>query len=228
MGHLTTTGPPWPHQGKIPHSRDTTAETYMGPPWQVSMLPWHGPTPLLLLSHIYSGDTGITHSQKSRVFFHNSAMPAMSSVDAAIDAARRLVDSLSNPVPAAPFAHFCAQTMDFIKQLADIFAATGTPAPTPTPPPRRNRATTPLPSLQVTADPHVPPRVPPAVPSRFASMIPPVPPHRVDPPTINPPHIYPLRSRTWSNHTVDTVGEGAVAFQGVLDPATRKMRDTCR
>ena len=58
-------------------------------------------------------------------------MPAMSSVDAATDAFRRLADALANPALAAPFARFGAQTMDAIRKLADIFAATGAP-PNPT------------------------------------------------------------------------------------------------
>ena len=46
----------------------------------------------------------------------------------------------------------------------------------------------------------------------------------VDPPTINPPHRYPLRSRTWANHIVEAVGGGAVAFQGVIDLSTGKTQ----
>ena len=34
----------------------------------------------------------------------------------------------------------------------------------------------------------------------------------------------PLRSHAQANHTVDSVGEGAVSFQGVLDPATGKTQ----
>ena len=41
-------------------------------------------------------------------------MHAMSSADAATDAAIHLADSLANPAPAAPFAHFGAHIMDAI------------------------------------------------------------------------------------------------------------------
>ena len=64
--------------------------------------------------------------------------------------------------------------------------------------------------------------VPPTVPPCRPSSTPRAPPPRVDPPERNPPHRYPLRSRAQSNHTVETVGEGAVAFQGLLDPNTGK------
>ena len=151
-------------------------------------------------------------------------MPTMSSSDAATDASRRLVDSLYNPAPAAPFACFGAHTMDAIRQLADIFAATGAPTPTPTPPPRLTPATIQLPLLHSDSNPQAPPRVPPTVPSCRLPRPPPVPPPRVDPPVHNPPHRYPLCSRAQANHTVETVGEGAIAFQGVLDPATGKFR----
>ena len=40
----------------------------------------------------------------------------------------------------------------------------------------------------------------------------------------NRPHRYPLRSHTQAKHTVETVGEGTVAFQGVLDPVTGKTQ----
>ena len=46
----------------------------------------------------------------------------------------------------------------------------------------------------------------------------------VDTPTINPPHRYLLRSRTRANHTVESIGEGAVAFQGVIEPTMGKMQ----
>ena len=74
-------------------------------------------------------------------------MPAMFSAEASTDAARHLANTLSNPAPAAPFARFYAQTMDAIRQLADIFSATGAPTPTPTPPPRRTRANIQLPLM---------------------------------------------------------------------------------
>ena len=50
------------------------------------------------------------------------------------------------------------------------------------------------------------------------------PPPRVDPPTRDPPHRYPLRSHAKANHTVETIGEGDVAFQGVIDPTTGKTQ----
>ena len=46
----------------------------------------------------------------------------------------------------------------------------------------------------------------------------------VDPPALNPPHRNPLRSCTHANHTVETIGEGTLAFQEVLDPTTGKTQ----
>ena len=44
------------------------------------------------------------------------------------------------------------------------------------------------------------------------------------PPARNTPHRYPLCSRAQSNHTVETVGEGAISFQWVLDPNSGKTQ----
>ena len=89
-------------------------------------------------------------------------MPAMSSVETATDASRRLADALANLTLAAPFSRFGAQTMDAIWQLADIFATTGTPPRNPTPPTRNTRALVQLPRLHQTTDPQATPRVPPS------------------------------------------------------------------
>ena len=91
-------------------------------------------------------------------------MPAMSSVDSVIDAARRLADALANPALAGPFARFGAQAMDDIRQLVHIFSATSAPLPTPDPPPSHTRATIPLPMHKCNTDPQAPPRVPSTVP----------------------------------------------------------------
>ena len=123
---------------------------------------------------------------------HNGAMPAISSDDAATDASRRLANVLSKPAPAAPFARFGTQTMDTIRQLAIIFATTYAPPHNSTPPTRHTRATVQLPRRQHSTDPKAPPRVPPAVPPSCPPRPPPDPPPRVDPPTRNPPHRYPL------------------------------------
>ena len=112
--------------------------------------------------------------------------------------------------------------MDTIRQLAEIFATTGAPLRNPTPPTRHNHTTVQLPRRQHSTDPQAPPRVPPSVPTSRPPRPPPDPPSRVEPPPHNQPHRYPLRSRAQANHTVDTLREGAVAFQGVLDPATGK------
>ena len=130
-------------------------------------------------------------------FHHNGAMPDMLSADATTDAARRLADALANPAPTASFARFETQTMDVIRKLADIFAATSAQPLHPTPPPRRTRATVKLPRLQHNTDSQAPLRVPPTVPPS-----PPDPPTRVDTPASNPPNRYPLRSRSQDNHTV--------------------------
>ena len=105
------------------------------------------------------------------IFPHNGAMPAMSSADAAIDTDRRLSDALAKPAPAAPFARFGAQTMDTIRKLADISAATGA-LPNPTQTTRLTHTTVQLPGRQHSNDPQAPPRVPPSVPP----SIPPRPP----------------------------------------------------
>ena len=46
---------------------------------------------------------------------HNNAMPAMSSSNAATDAARRLTYAFANPALTAPFSLFGDQTMDSIR-----------------------------------------------------------------------------------------------------------------
>ena len=44
------------------------------------------------------------------------------------------------------------------------------------------------------------------------------------PPELNPLYRYPLLLHAQANNAVDTVGKGALAFQGVLDPATGKTQ----
>ena len=121
-------------------------------------------------------------------------MPYMSSADAATDAASHLADTHANPAPAAPFARFGAQTMDAIRKIADIFAATGAP-PNPTQPTMHTRATVKLPRQQHITNPQAPSRVPPAGPPSSPPRPPPYPPPRVgvEPPTRDPPHRYHLR-----------------------------------
>ena len=150
-------------------------------------------------------------------------MPAMSSADSAIDAARRLADALANPAPAAPFSRFGAQTMDAILQLANIFAATGAP-PIPLQPKRQTCTPMQLPRRQHSTEPQSPPRVPPKVPPSSPPRPPPDPPPRVEIPTRDPPHRYPLHSHAQANHIVETIGYVSVAFQGVIDPTTGKTQ----
>ena len=116
-------------------------------PWQVSLVHWNIPTALPILPYLHTEDTGRVHYQNSTVFPHNVAMPDISSVNVAIDVARRLADALANLTLAAPFTRFVAQTMYAIQQLADIFSATGAPTPIPTPPPRHTLATIQLPMM---------------------------------------------------------------------------------
>ena len=155
---------------------------------------------------------------------HNSAMPDMSSAGGTTDAARRLSNALANPAPAAPFACFGTQIMYAIWKLAKIFATTRAPPRNPTPSTRYTCATVQIPRRQHNTNPQAPPRVPPAVPPNSPPRPPPDPPQMVDPPACNPPHSYPLRPRTQANHTVETVGAGAISFQGVLDPVTGKTK----
>ena len=64
---------------------------------------------------IYIPETQGERITKIVQFFpHNSAKPAMSSTNAAPDAARDLAASLTNPAMAASFARFDAQTRDAI------------------------------------------------------------------------------------------------------------------
>ena len=182
------------------------------------MLHQHSLTPLPMLSHLYTGDTGRAHHQNSTVFPHNNDMPGISSAEVETDAARLLAEDLANPAPAPPFARFGSRTMDAIRRLAEIFDATGAQPPTPTPPSRRTHATIQLPMLQRNTDPKAHPRVPPTVHPCRPPRPPQASPPKVDSPARNPPHSYPLRSHVQAKHTVDIVGEGAVAFQGVLDP----------
>ena len=203
--------------------------------WYIGTAPLH-----YRCYHIYIPETRGERITKTVQYPpHNGAMTAMSSADAATDAARHLTDALENPAPAAPFARFGAQTMYAIQKLSNIFAANGTQPPNPNPTTRRNHATMQLPRLHNNIDPQAPPRVPPKMPpsrpdhqapTRVPPTVtpchpprpPPYPPPRVEPPVHNPPHRYPLRSRAQDKHTVYTVGEGSVAFQGVLDPTTGK------
>ena len=186
--------------------------------WYIGMAPLH-----YRCYCIYILETQGEHISKTVQYFpHNGAMPAMSSVDADTDTARRLDDALANPTPAAPFTSFSAHTMDAIRQLADFFSATVAPTPTPIPPPRRNCETTQLTMLQRDNDPQALPRVPPTVPPCCPPRPPLEPPPRVEPPSRNQSHRYLLRLRAQTKHTVKTVGEGSVAFQGVLDTAIEK------
>ena len=95
-----------------------------------------------------------------------------------------------------------------------------TPTLNPTPPPRNTHKETPLPTAQDNADPHAPLRVLSTVPQSLPLRPPPAPPPRVDRPIITPPHGYPLRLLTWENYSVKSIGEGAVAFQGAIEPNT--------
>ena len=156
--------------------------------------------------HIFIPETqGVRITKTVKFYQHNGAMPAMSSADAATDAARRLADALANPAPAAPFARFGAHTMDSIRQLAGIFAATGAPS-SPPQPTRHTRTPMHLPRRKHSTNHQAPLRVPPTVPPISTQIPPPEPPLRVEPPTCDPTHRYPLRSREQANHTVATVG----------------------
>ena len=173
---------------------------------------------------IFIPDTRGECITKTIQFFpHKGAMPVMSSANAAKNASRRLADAPANPAPAAPFASFGAHTVDAIQQLVDIFAATSAPS-NPTQPTRYTHTTVQLPRRQHSTNPQAHPRVPLAVPPSSTPIPPPYPPQRVETPTRDPFHRYPLRSRAQANHTVETIVEGSVAFQGVLDPATEKTK----
>ena len=187
--------------------------------WYIATAPLHYKCYLIFIP-----ETQVERIIKTVQFFpHNGAMPAMSFADAATEAAWRLADALANPALAASFARFGTQTIDAIRQLANIFAATGAP-PIPPQPTRHTRTPMQLPRCQHSTDRHAPPRVLTAVPLSIPPRLPPDPPPRVDPPTHDPPHRYSLHSCAQTNHTVETIGEGAVAFQGVLDPTTEKTQ----
>ena len=152
--------------------------------WYIGMDPLH-----YQCYRIYILETrGERISKTVQFFSHNGAMPAMSSADADIYAATVLADVFANPAPSAPFDRFGAQTIDVIRQLANVFAATRAPTPNPTPPPRRTCATMHLHRLQCDTDPQSPTRVPPTVPPFHPPRPTPAPPPRVRGPARNPPH----------------------------------------
>ena len=146
--------------------------------WYIGTAPLH-----YRFYHIFIPETREDRITKTVQFFpHNGAIPAMSSANAATDAAMRLSDALANPTPAAPFVHFDAQTMDAIWKIANIFATPGAPPCNPTPPTRHTCATVQIPRRQHSTDPQAPPRVPPTVPTSRPPRPPPDPPPRVEPP----------------------------------------------
>ena len=190
--------------------------------WYIGMSPLH-----YRCYRIYVPETRGKRTAKTvECFPHNGAIPAFSSADTATDAARFLADALANPALATPFARFGSQTMDVIRKLAEIFAASSTVTPTSTTPQICTHVTTPLPRLQGNANPHTLSKVPPEVRPHVPPQSPPAPPTTMQPSRINLHHRYPLRSCTWANHMVEAVGEDIFAFQVDLDPATEKNRGT--
>ena len=96
-------------------------------------------------------------------FPHDIMMPATSSTDNAITAARMLAEALLNPIPASPFITLGTEQMRAVSKLAELFQCT-IPAPIATTPEEHSRTlpTTP-PSL---------PRVPTARPPTATSTPP--------------------------------------------------------
>ena len=191
MGCLIKTGPPWPNQvlnySSMRRYRRGEHETFMASKGGTSSCP-HFTTDVTPSMYRRHGDS--TQQKQWSSPPHNGAMPAMSSAHAATDAAMHLADTLVNPTPAAPFAHFGTHTIDAIRLLEYTFEVSGTHTPTPTPQPRRTCTATLSPMPHINADPLAPPRFLPAVP-----QIPPPGPHpektlRMDPSEINPPHRY--------------------------------------
>ena len=188
--------------------------------WYIGTAPLH-----YRCYHIFIPETqGERITKDVQCFPQNGAMPTMSSADASKNAARRLADALANPAPAAPFSRFGAQIMEATRQLANIFATTGAPLRNHTPPASHTCATVQLPRWKHSTNHLAPSRVTPAVPPSRPPRPPPDPPPRVETPKRNPPHRYPLLSREQANHIEETLGDGAVAFLGVLDPVTGKTQ----
>ena len=143
MGRLTTTRPPWPHQGQNSSYNDAHG-TSMAKKVVTSERP-HSTRNTTAFTYWRHGESA---SPNQYIFTHNSTISAMYYSDSVTDVARRLANALAKPTPDTLFARFGAQTMDTIRQLADIFATTVAPTPTSTPHPRRTRATIHLPIFQ--------------------------------------------------------------------------------
>jgi hypothetical protein len=72
--------------------------------------------------HIYVTATASTRISDTVEFFPQSfKMPKTSTADAAIFAAKDLINALQNPAPATPFATLGSEQLTALRQLADIF-----------------------------------------------------------------------------------------------------------
>jgi hypothetical protein len=128
-------------------------------------------------------------------------MPKLSSADAALRAAKALIDALKHPSPAAPFAKLGTNQLAALEQLADIFHDTADPPVAAAPSPRVVIPPSVLPPPLPPARTAPPPRVTPgptAAPSRRTpGPTPATPrPHLIAPDPDDPIlHRYPLRSQ---------------------------------
>ena len=128
---------------------------------------------------VYVTKTAAERIAKTVQFFpHNCAMPKLSSADAALRAAKELLEALRNPSPAAPFATLGQAQLQAIHKLADIFGTVTAPSPRVTPV-SVTVASPPMPTPRQAA---TPPRVP-ALPNFIQPDL--------DDPVM---HRYPLRS----------------------------------
>jgi hypothetical protein len=148
---------------------------------------------------VYIPKTRAERTAKTVEFFpHDCAVPKTSSADAAVQAARDLIDALANPSPAAPFATLGQEQLRAIRTLADIFTSTVNNQPFQSPP---RVAPTPAPPPRVALRPLAPPRVPISTPR--PGIAPPVP-HLIQPDPDDPVrHQYPLRSRFGTANTAE-------------------------
>ncbi|EEC45165.1 predicted protein [Phaeodactylum tricornutum CCAP 1055/1] len=144
------------------------------------------------LNHYRCHRVWITETRAERVadtlswFPTRIPMPAASSTDRALAAARDLVHALQNPSPASPFAPLDATQHQALTDLATLFAtvaapADDVPAPAPVPPVRPPAPTTPLAQVRF-AVPLVTAKHAPALPRPFRGC-PPWPPITLAPAT---------------------------------------------
>ena len=128
MGHSTTTGPPWTFQEKkssYTRPRNSSAHGSSMTRKVITSAHPHSTNDAAVFTYRRHGER--TSPKKYIFFFHNGAIPAMSSADAATDVYRRLADGLANPALAAPTSSCAHQTTNaLIKQRSQLTPVSAT------------------------------------------------------------------------------------------------------